>query len=109
MHNKNNIEYPRSYRKRTIVTSRSDVKRQQKGCPPLSLDEDWPGNQLEQLENVPDPADEVEELLDGEEFTQKVIQLILRLPSRQRDATICLLLDQADDPAYIADLFKKYQ
>lgn len=109
MLSKSHIEYPRAYLKRIIFTEFSDMKRQQKGCPPLSLDEDWPGSQLEQLENVPDPADEVEERLEGEEFTQKVIQLILRLPPRQRDAIICLLLDQADDPAHLAELFKKYQ
>ena len=109
MLSKSHIDYPRAYLKRIIFTEFSDMKRQQKGCPPLSLDEDWPGSQLELLENVPDPADEVEEHLEGEEFTQKVIQLILRLPPRQRDAIICLLLDQADDPAHLAELFKKYQ
>jgi RNA polymerase sigma factor (sigma-70 family) len=109
MLSKSHIEYPRAYIKRIIFTEFSDMKRQQKTCPMLSLDEEWPGSQLEQIENVPDPADEVEERLEGEEFTQKVIQLILRLPPRQRDAIICLLLDQADDPAHLAELFKKYQ
>jgi RNA polymerase sigma factor (sigma-70 family) len=109
MLSKSHIEYPRAYLKRIIFTEFSDMKRQQKGCPPLSLDEDWPGSQLELLGNVPDPADEVEECLESEEFTQKIIQLILRLPPRQRDAIICLLLDQADDPAHLAELFQKYQ
>jgi RNA polymerase sigma factor (sigma-70 family) len=109
MLNRSHIEYPRAYLKRIIFTEFSDMKRQQKGYPPLSLDEEWAGNLLEQIENVPDPADEVEERLEGEEFTQKVIQLILRLPPRQRDAIIYLLLEQADDPTHLAELFKKYQ
>src|SRR6266700_1366881 len=61
MLSKSHIEYPRAYLKRIIYTEFSDMKRLQKAYPPLSLDEDWPGSQLEQLENVPDPADEVEE------------------------------------------------
>jgi RNA polymerase sigma factor (sigma-70 family) len=109
MLNKSHIEYPRAYLKRIIYTEFSDMKRQQKTHPPLSLDEDWPGNQLEQLENAPDPADEVEQRLEGEEFTQEVIQLILHLPPRQRSAIICLLLDQIDDPAHLADMFKKHK
>jgi RNA polymerase sigma factor (sigma-70 family) len=109
MLSKTHIDYPRAYLKRIIYTEFSDMKRQQKAYPPLSLDEDWLGNQLEQLENVPDPADEVEKHLEGEEFMQKVIQLILCLPPRQRSAIICLLLDQLDDPAHLADLLKKHQ
>jgi RNA polymerase sigma factor (sigma-70 family) len=109
MLNKSHIEYPRAYLKRIIFTEFSDMKRHQKACPPLSLDEEWSGNQAEQLESVPDPADEVEKSQEDEEFTQKVIQLILRLPPRQRDAIICLLLDQADDPARLAEMLKKYQ
>jgi RNA polymerase sigma factor (sigma-70 family) len=107
--NKSHIEYPRAYLKRIIFTEFSDMKRQQKTQPPLSLDEDWAGNQLEQLENAPDPADEVEQRQEDEEFIQKVIRLILQLPPRQRSAIICLLLDQADDPTYFAALLKKHE
>jgi RNA polymerase sigma factor (sigma-70 family) len=109
MLNKNHIEYPRAYLKRIIFTELSDMKRQQKACPPLSLDEEWSGNLAERLESVPDPADEVEKSQEDEEFMQKIIQLILRLPPRQRDAIICLLLDQADDPTRLAEMLKKYR
>jgi RNA polymerase sigma factor (sigma-70 family) len=109
MLSKSHIEYPRAYLKRIIFTEFSDMKRQQKVCPSLSLDEEWSGNQAEQLDCVPDPADEVERHQDEEEFTQKIIQLILRLPPRQRDAIICLLYDQTDDPARLVEMLKKYQ
>ncbi len=107
--NKYHIEYPRAYLKRIIYSEFSDMKRQQNAHPPLPLDESWVGCQLDQFENAPDPADEIEQRLEGEELLEGIIQMILHLPPRQRTAIICFLLDQIDDPAYLTALFKAHK
>jgi Sigma-70 region 2 len=107
------ILYPHNYIKRIIRNELIDKQRQLKPLLPLPTDEEeqrqfWEVKGLT-VADIRDPADEVEQKLESAALLEKTIQLVLRLPPRQRLAMMCSLKERVDDLVQLIDGFRAYQ
>jgi hypothetical protein len=59
--------------------------------------------------NIADPEDEVLQQMEGESLLNEVIERVLELPPRQKQAMICQLQDQVDDLVELIDAFKQHR
>lgn len=100
------IHYHHAYINRIINSEFIDMKRRQKPLLPLTFEE---GEENYRSKCQPDPADEVLQKIEALSFLNETVQMVMELPSRQRQAMMCLLQDQVDDLLQLIDVFKRYR
>ena len=108
---RNEISHPYAYIKRMIHNEMVNISRQQKRLVSLPKDEEWryAESWREGETCMPDPAEEVEQRMENLARLNEIIQAILKLPPRQREAMICLLQERVDDREQLIHAFKAHQ
>ena len=106
------IEYPKTYLKRIVNSEFIDLVRRIKPYYTLDLPLDEKG-ELDQGHmlitpsvGMADPALKYEEQVEAAEQMQKVVDMVLALPSRQQHALICDMRDRVDDLEALKKAFK---
>jgi RNA polymerase sigma factor (sigma-70 family) len=103
---KDSIHCPRAYVRSIIYSEIIDTLRRKKAMQslPTSESEEYYG----EFGSIADPEDEVLQQIEGESLLNEVIERVLELPPRQKQAMICQLQDQVDDLVELIDAFKQH-
>ncbi len=107
------IDFPKTYIKRIVNSEFIDMVRRLKPNYTLDLPVDdegeiYQGHMLiTPSAGMADPSIEYEERVEVSERMQEIVDAVLTLPARQRQAMICDMRDQVDDLDALTNAFKK--
>lgn len=104
---RDSIRCPRAYVRSIICSEIIDMLRRKKAIQslPTGENEEYHG----EFGSIADPEDEVLQQMEGESLLNEVIERVLALPPRQKQAMICQLQDQVDDLVKLIDAFKQHR
>lgn len=107
------IDFPKTYIKRIVNSEFIDMVRRLKPNYTLDLPVDdegeiYQGHMLiTPSTGMADPSIEYEERVEASERMQEIVDAVLTLPARQRQAMICDMRDRVDDLDALTNAFKK--
>lgn len=107
------IDFPKTYIKRIVNSEFIDMVRRLKPNYMLDLPVDdegeiYQGHMLiTPSTGMADPSIEYEERVEASERMQEIVDAVLTLPARQRQAMICDMRDRVDDLDALTNAFKK--
>ena len=104
---KDSIRSPRAYVRSIIYSEIIDMLRRKRAMQPLPTGESEEYHA--EFGSIADPEDEVLQQMEGESLLNEVIERVLELPPRQKQAMICQLQDQVDDLVELIDAFKQHR
>jgi len=104
---RDSIRSPRAYVRSIICSEIIDMLRRKRTILslPTGESEEYHG----EFGSIADPEDEVLQQMEGETLLNEVIERVLELPPRQKQAMICQLQDQVDDLVELVDAFKQHR
>ncbi|GHO95491.1 hypothetical protein KSF_055390 [Reticulibacter mediterranei] len=104
---RDSIRCPQAYVRSIIYSEIIDMLRRKRAIQPLPTgeSEEYHG----EFGSIADPEDEVLQQMEGESLLNEVIERVLELPPRQKQAMICQLQDQVDDLVELVDAFKQHR
>jgi RNA polymerase sigma factor (sigma-70 family) len=109
--NRRTVTNVKSYIRRIVHNSCVDIAREHGRITSLVTDEEdeaYQGLLVAAGEGMQDPAYEIEREWMRRDSVERLVQCIVALPPRQRQAIICTLKDRVDDLFLLTKTFKDY-